>query len=373
MIRRLPKARIVTLFITYGCNLNCTYCFEHYKDPNKKMSLELAKSIILNEIEEIKRSEINDAIKIDLFGGEPLLNFSFIQEFCEWFWNQDIKIPHIIYATTNGTLLDPKKQEWFRQHKDDFVLVMSVDGDSAMQLENRGCTMEKLPIEFAHKLWPDQPFKMTISSNTLPNLAQGVISLLQKGYLVESRLAQGETWKYGDEIIYKRELNIIADFYLQNPQYLPGTLFTRYYGDVLHHKTPLKFCGTGTNMIAYDVDGKKYPCHMFSPIVLGKDARENLKKIDFYDLNALIDESCKQCKMLRLCPSCLGFNYLQRGNIKKRDKSMCKLLLAEAQIVSTFQIKYYVKNKSILSDAEKVKLKAALKVYELLAQFEFEE
>ena len=52
MIRRLPKAKIVTLFVTYGCNLNCIYCFEHYKDPSKKMPLELAQSIILKEIEE---------------------------------------------------------------------------------------------------------------------------------------------------------------------------------------------------------------------------------------------------------------------------------------------------------------------------------
>ena len=73
MIRRLPKAKIVTLFITYGCNLNCVYCFEQYKDARKKMPLELAKDIILKEFEVIRESNINDAMKIDLFGGEPLL------------------------------------------------------------------------------------------------------------------------------------------------------------------------------------------------------------------------------------------------------------------------------------------------------------
>lgn len=75
MIRRLPKAKIVTLFVTYGCNLNCIYCFEHYKDPSKKMPLELAQSIILKEIEEIEKSEINDAIKIDLSVENPFSTF----------------------------------------------------------------------------------------------------------------------------------------------------------------------------------------------------------------------------------------------------------------------------------------------------------
>lgn len=372
MIRRLPKAKIVTLFITYGCNLNCTYCFEQYKDARKKMPLELAKNIIRYEVEEIKKSGINDAIKIDLFGGEPLTNFAFIQEFCEWFWQQDFKIGHIIYATTNGTLLDEKKREWFKKHKEDFVLVMSVDGDSAMQMKNRGCSLEKLPIEFAHELWPDQPFKMTISSNTLPYLADAVITFCKKGYLIESRLAQGEIWKKGDEAIYKKELIKIAEFYLQNPQYTPSSLFTRYYGDVLYDKAPMKFCGTGTNMVAYDIEGKKYPCHMFSPIVLGRDAREELSHINFYNPEELIDESCRSCKMLRVCPSCLGFNFFKRNDIRKRDKSMCKLLLAEAQVISAFQIEYYMKKKDTLSNEEKVKLKAALTTHELLRQFEFE-
>lgn len=40
MIQRLPKAKIVTLFITYGCNLNCVYCFEQYKDARMKMPVE---------------------------------------------------------------------------------------------------------------------------------------------------------------------------------------------------------------------------------------------------------------------------------------------------------------------------------------------
>lgn len=372
MIRKLPRAKIVTLFITYGCNLNCTYCFEHHKDPKKKMPLELAKSIILKEIESIEKSEINDAIKIDLFGGEPLLNFAFIKEFCEWFWSLDLKIQHIIHATTNGTLLDKEKQAWFEKHKEDFVLVMSVDGDSAMQLKNRGCRTEQLPIEFAHSLWPDQAFKMTISSDTLPDLAKGIIGMRENGYLVDSRLAQGETWKPGDDVIYKRELNKIARFYLDNPQYKPGSLFLRYYGDVLHDKTPLKFCGTGTNMVAYDVDGNKYPCHLFSPIVLGRDAREELSKIDFYNPDELIEEECKQCKIVRVCPSCVGFNFFQRGDVKKRDKSMCRLLLAEAQVISAFQIEYYMRHKETLSKEEKIKLKAAIKAYELLVDFDFE-
>jgi radical SAM protein with 4Fe4S-binding SPASM domain len=300
------------------------------------------------------------------------MNFEFIREFSEWLWGQDIKIPYIIYATTNGTLLDKDKQAWFKAHKDDIVLVMSVDGDSSMQMKNRGCSTEKLPIEVAYELWPDQPFKMTISKQSVDTLAWGLISMVERGYLVESRLAQGENWEEEDAETYRRELTKIARFYLNNPEYTPGSLFTRFYGDVLTDGTPLKFCGAGTNMIAYDVEGKTYPCHMFSPVVLGKDDRENIARIDFHNPDELIEESCLRCKMVRVCPSCIGYNYFQRGSVKKRDKSMCRLLLAEAQVISAFQIEYYMRRKNILTEEEKVKLKAALCAYQSLIDFTFE-
>ena len=73
-----------------------------------------------------------------------------------------------------------------------------------------------------------------------------------------------------------------------------------------------------------------------------------------------------------MCPSCIGFNYYERGDVKKRDKSMCRLMLAEAQTISTFQIIYYMERKNQLTDEELVKLKASLLVYEQLKDFEFD-
>jgi radical SAM protein with 4Fe4S-binding SPASM domain len=371
MIKKLPKAKICTLFITHSCNLNCTYCFEKHKD-NKTMPLDLAKKIILDEVSKIKKSLINDAIKIDLFGGEPLLNFPFIKNFTEWV-AQNVDIPYIIYATTNGTLLDDYKKEWFRKHKDEIVLVMSVDGDSAMQLKNRGYNSDNLPLAFAAELWADQPFKMTISKATLNRLADGVLSLIKKGYLVEGRLAQGEDWTKEDAEIYKEQLEKMAQFYL-NMDYPPNGLFTKLYADVLREdETPQKFCGTGTNMIAYDVDGTSYPCHLFTPIVLGENKSEELKKINFHNPNELIEDSCLQCVMVRMCPSCIGFNYYKRGNVKKRDKSLCCMYLAEAKVISAFQINYYMKKSKNLTNDELVKLKAAIIVHKELKNVEFDD
>jgi radical SAM protein with 4Fe4S-binding SPASM domain len=334
------------------------------------MPLELAKKIIIEEVEKVKRSEVNDSLKIDLFGGEPLMNFPFIKDFTEWVL-KSVDIPFIIYATTNGTLLDKEKQRWFREHKDDFVLVMSVDGDSGMQEANRGVLLEQLPVEFARELWPDQPLKMTISRHSIKTVSKGMISLVQKGYLVDARLAQGENWEREDAIHYRRELETIARFFIENPRYQPPSLFTKLHGNVLTAGTPVQYCGTGTNMTAYDVDGKAYPCHLFSPIVLGRDARGDLDKINFRDPAELTDPECAGCKLERVCPTCVGYNYFTRGNARTKDKSMCWLMLEEARVTSAFQINYYMQKKHALADEEILKLKASLKVHEITRDLDF--
>ena len=68
------------------------------------------------------------------------------------------------------------------------------------------------------------------------------------GYLVDSRLAQGEEWTEEDAVTYRKELSKIAQFHLDNEDFLPGAIFTRYYTDVLSEQPATKFCGTGTNM-----------------------------------------------------------------------------------------------------------------------------
>ena len=40
---------------------------------------------------------------------------------------------------------------------------------------------------------------------------------------------------------------------------------------ILNDNHPVKkYCGTGTHMGIYDVDGALYPCHLFTPLVLSR-------------------------------------------------------------------------------------------------------
>lgn len=122
-----------------------------------------------------------------------------------------------------------------------------------------------------------------------------------------------------------------------------------------------------TTIVMYDTDGLLYPCHLFLPMVHGNNnVLNDIKDIDFFNPVALIDEECKNCPALKICKTCYGYNYAQRGNVCKRDKGMCKLRLTEAQSISAFQIKYFTLKESPLNDYELLMLKAAIACYKHL-------
>ena len=376
---KIQTTRVCTLMITHICNLNCIYCFEKFKsnNPHDKMSIDTAKKILSKEIQMFEQNPAGGRLAIELFGGEPLTNFPLIEAIYNWIKSKPIKFPYIFQITTNGTLFTDKIKQWFIERKNDFRIVMSVDGTENMQYLNRGCSLEKLGIKFVKEVWPNSYFKMTISSETLPNYASGLISLYQAGYKIASSLAEGVTWKENDDKIYEAELNKICNFFLENPNFELEHPFNFLFKEYLNPRIntlPKKKCGCGTTIGMYDIDGNCYPCHLFLPIVHGNNNIKNeIYKLDFTKDENLISEDCKRCKIVKVCKTCYGYNYIQRGDISKRDKSMCKLRLVEAKLISTFQIKYLMQKqqKEELNIDELLMLKAALRCYQDIKHFTF--
>ena len=84
--------KYLTLVLTHQCNLRCTYCYEKHKD-NKKMTFKTACDILTKEMN-IEDGSKN--VEIDLFGGEPLLEFDLIKRLVEWSRTQNWKKNYII-------------------------------------------------------------------------------------------------------------------------------------------------------------------------------------------------------------------------------------------------------------------------------------
>ena len=142
------------------------------------------------------------------------------------------------------------------------------------------------------------------------------------------------------------------------------------------NQPPKKNCGTGTTMVAYDWDGIPYPCHLFVPITHGRsEAVDELKEVDFFDDKRFLDDSCNGCKLQRVCKTCYGFNYRDRGDVRKRDFRVCKMMLVEAQVISAFQINYLMalRKERELNTFELTALQGAVRCYELYKDFSFDE
>lgn len=369
---RSGRRRICMLMITHTCNLNCSYCYETHKS-NRNMTIEQAKTIIASEAEMVFNSEEYDELQIDFMGGEPLVNFNLIKEIVEWLESDAINVPWICFATTNATLLDDERKAWFTEHRNSISLGASYDGTGNMQSTNRGTDRYHIDLEFFYNLWPDQGFQMTISKETLPNLAEGVLYVQRKGYSLNAALAQGLEWTREDAKLYREQLCILKDAYLKDLTLQPLNRLTRF---VEVHDAPkseykqIHGCGSGHNMVTYDINGKKFGCHMFSTIVLG-DKAIGTTEINWDDPELMVETYCEECVLRQFCPTCPGFNLKYRGALNRRDKRWCPLVLAEALTACEFQVERLSMLPSLTKeDAEHAQV--VIQAYKVLKNFDLD-
>lgn len=351
------------LLVTYNCNLRCSYCYEP-KEKNLRMSVDKAKVIISEQLELLCNNYTH--VEIQFMGGEPLLEFPLIKEVSEWVWEnynpQDTEI--MLFAPTNGTLLNNDMKEWFVKHRDQFNLGLSFDGNINMQNINRSSSYNYVDIDFFIKNWPNQSVKMTVSPDTIQSLFEGVKFLHEKGFkYITSDLAMGPTIKWSKESlnILRTELGKLVDFYIQNRNYIPFSMLRFDIDSLLNNRNRnTKSCSCGEDFICIDYTGKSYACHLFSPIALPVDkAIKSNELYDFRNHSDFISSKCGNCILLSQCNNCYGMNYICTGDVKEpspyhctASKLMffysCKYLLSLANLQDDFnlirKIKYVIKS-----------------------------
>ncbi len=335
------RQRTVTLTLTQACNLNCTYCYEEHKS-GKTMDFETAKAIVDREF---LNWDGNSAFEFDLFGGEPFLAFDVLRKITEYICDNKGDIPCTVFATTNGTLVHGEIQEWLKK-QECFVCGLSLDGTRAMHNVNRSDSYDDIDLDFFLETYPLQDVKMTVSCETLPYLAEGVIDMHKKGFYVSCNLAFGIDWSnpvYVD--VLNRELYKLIDFYLENPNIEPCSMLEMgIYNVGTHENQAVRYCGAGKYMCSYDVTGIDYPCQFFMPISLGEKRAVKAREIVFpdeYIPEQELDVKCRDCVIRSACPNCFGSNYASTGNIYKRDENLCKLTKIIIKARSYFKAKQW--------------------------------
>ena len=324
--------RQCTLIISHSCNLNCVYCYEKFKSK-KTMSAPIAKQIIETEITNLDTTRYT-GIDFNFIGGEPLTNFALIKEVCEW----GAKFNNIHFnIITNGTLFTQENMLWFEKHKALITIDISVDGINNIQQTNRGCEIKDIPINWVRENWPGNRYKMTISRKSIHQYAESLIFLEENGFRVSPSLAVGEDWDNNDAQIYAKQLLKINNHFINNPiNQIPSFLLQSIDSLFIENKYIYKSCQTGDSAITYDIDGKSYPCILFSPLVIKQD-NSDWRNIDFKDIQQFEDPKCQNCFIKNMCKTCYGYNYQRTGAINIKDKRMCDLYKTEIVYIAKFQ------------------------------------
>lgn len=349
------KVRSVILILTHNCNLNCTYCYEHHKDMHC-VDLENAKKIIENEM---NTNEDYDC-EFEFFGGEPFLEFEKIVALHEFLkcghWNKK----WITMITTNGTLVHGKIKEWLENNQDTVKVALSADGTPEMHNLNRSNSYDKIDFDFFANT--NSVVKMTVSGETLPHLSEGIIFLHKLGFeVVRANLAFGIDWSDDNNVfIFASELNKLADFYIDNPQFRPSDILDLPIENInpQSRKYYSRHCGAGVELVAYEIDGTAYPCHTFAPVSVSNDIAEKSLELDFEREISIdnFDEKCQKCVVANVCPNCYGINFSTTGNMYSKDDFFCRMTKVQFMANAYFKYNQYAHGLLTLSPKEEYRL-----------------
>lgn len=109
------------IILTNNCNLKCKYCFQMFKKHDLLNYENLSKRI---ELLKLRLNNV-DNLSINLFGGEPLLNWNGFSLVLEQFKNNN-KVH--LSTITNGTLLNEERIRYLSEFNN-FHLELSIDGN----------------------------------------------------------------------------------------------------------------------------------------------------------------------------------------------------------------------------------------------------
>lgn len=350
----------IGLLMTYRCNLDCQYCYIQ-KKRDRDMTLDKAMSILsplLNSGEGL--------LDITFMGGETLLAMNVIRPLAEWLESNKWRKRYRLFGATNGTLLTDNLKSWLIARRDYFTLALSYDGTPTAQSSNR--TSQEIDLDFFINTWPKQPIQMTINKDSVSEMAKGVIYLLEQGAVVHPNVAfEDYEWDKYSIIEYCKQLDILADYYYEHENLPSITQFEHnlniYAKDIDQHRTQLEVCGAGHGFKVYDVDGKIYPCHLMSPLVLGEDKLELIKYNKIEETEDFADPMCSDCPYTSNCPTCIGCNLIYRNDIKKRDQTHCKIMRAEVRAFLKAEVRI-LKEKKVLDSSDARLIKSIKRIYE---------
>lgn len=316
--------QLLGIWLTNACNLRCTYCYIKEKSD---LTIDFDKAI---EIIHSQLRQPGGILEVSFMGAEPLTRFDLIRRIVETILAEDWPRPVCFSAATNGTLLTEEMKPWLVEHRDVLMLGLSYDGEDEAQDINRSGSSAAIDRDFFIETWPDQMWKMTISRDTAGRIDRDIIAMHERGMAFSANAAYEEqAWTEEQIGGYELALYRLARYYADHPDVQPCNLLYSRLDAVIcpeGERQPC-YCSAGESFSFFDMQGRAYPCHMFSPMVLPEERTlhgQFLPQDTDYE-----DPRCSACPLRGVCYTCMGTNYAYRGDLRKRDPMHCRLFMAQ--------------------------------------------
>ena len=380
----IAQTRDITFVVTNSCNLKCTYCYEIHKSQ-KFMSFETAKRIVdyLFELYDINDPNgfINHnttALILDFIGGEPFLAVDLIYNTCDYFWRKAIERNHPwadyfrISITSNGVnYFNENVQRFIKKFKNRLGLSITIDGNKEMHdacrkhHDGSGSWEEanRALLDYTKKYNDYLGTKVTIAPENLKYLNQTVKYFAEKGYTeINANPIYEHEWTPTEALEYYYQLKSLANYMLNsNLQYDTNIFEEQLFGLQPEHELAT-YCGGSGDMLAFDVDGKAYPCLRYMEMSLGDSQKpyvigdcfngiyqtpEHQKLRDemaAINRRTMSDDECFYCPIGSGCGCCTAWCYQKYGTMNHRDKNICWMHRARSLANVYYWNKYYQKH-----------------------------
>jgi len=363
--KQIVKA--MCLHIAHDCNLRCKYCFAgtgEFHGERMLMRADTGKKA-LDFL--IAHSGNRRHLEVDLFGGEPLMNFPAVKEIVAY--GRELEKKHgkeiSFTITTNGVALNDEIIDYLNAEMNNIVL--SLDGRKSVHDSLRPTVNGKgsydIIVENAKKLVnrrgdKEYYIRGTFTSQNL-DFTEDVKHMAELGFdrvsIEPVVLGVDSPYALKDSDLERilSEYDILAAYLWEREKSGKHIVFFHFMIDLGNGpclKKRITGCGAGSEYVAVTPDGDIYPCHQFvgeEKYKMGSvltDAFDTNMQKDFLNCNILTKDACKACWAKYFCSGgCAANAYKYNGSIYEPHQMTCAFEKKRAELAMSL----YARRKQI--------------------------
>ena len=322
---------LLTLEIINECNLNCTYCYLGEK-KHTKMPLYVAINAINMAIHEGQK-QYDKRLHIYFLGGEPLLEFSYMQMLVNYSKQKcaEKNLSISFSVTTNGTLINKSIIDFFVNNH--FDIKISIDGNEETHNRNRqfgsgkgsyNIIMNNLQKfnDYYIKTGKGLRVAQVITVNNVKQFIENFKSLESLGFkFIETSINHYETWSSKEIKLLDKAMDEAFKYYCDikcrgsNVYWRLAENFIRNY----FVEIPYYSCKAGLKSIFVNTDGEYFTCKEVKKLCIGNvtDGLNVTRIRELVNIKETINDKCLKCSYLTHCMArgCISDNYIHNESI----------------------------------------------------------